>query len=187
MAPWLAATLAVLAACSRDEVGRKPAPAAPSSPPAPPPPETTPAAPPPVTAPEAPAPAAAAAPGETVELQLASVADTMTFDKPRLSVPTRARVHLTLKNGASNVTLLHNWVLVKPGTEASVAAAGLKLGQPAGYLDDHDTDVLAHTPLAKGGATAEVTFIAPAPGDYPYICTFPGHYLMMKGILTVTP
>jgi azurin len=78
-------------------------------------------------------------------------------------------------------------VLVKPGTEASVAAAGLKLGEAAGYFDVRDKDALAHTDLAKPGTTSEVTFDAPAPGDYPYICTFPGHYMMMKGVLTVTP
>ena len=50
-------------------------------------------------------------------------------------------------------TLPHNWVLVKPGTEASVAAAGLKLGEAAGYIDVRDHDMLAHTPLAKPGET----------------------------------
>jgi azurin len=34
--------------------------------------------------------------------------------------------------------------------------------------------------------TADVTFTAPAKGTYPYICTFPGHYQTMKGVMTVT-
>jgi azurin len=84
------------------------------------------------------------------------------------------------------MVLPHNWVLVKPGTEATVAAAGLKLGEAAGYIDVRDKDMLVHTDLAKAGDSTDVTFTAPAPGDYPYICTFPGHYLMMKGVLTVT-
>jgi uncharacterized cupredoxin-like copper-binding protein len=50
-----------------------------------------------------------------------------------------------------------------------------------------DKDALAHTPMAKPGESAEVTFNAPDPGTYPYICTVPGHYMMMKGVLTVTP
>jgi len=41
--------------------------------------------------------------------------------------------------------------------------------------------------LAKPGGNAEVTFQAPAAGKYPYICSFPGHYMVMKGTLTVTP
>jgi azurin len=127
-------------------------------------------------------------PAQHVEIQITSVANTMAFDKTKLSVPAGAEVHLTMKNNATMATLPHNWVLVKPGTEASVAASGLKLGEPAGYFDVRDKNALVHTPMAKPGETTEVTFTAPAePGDYPYICTFPGHYMMMKGVLTVTP
>jgi len=150
----------------------------------PPPAQTTAAAP---TPPPAPSASASAAPVPHVEIQLASVANTMAFDKTKLSVPTGAEVHLTLKNNATMATLPHNWLLVKPGTEASVAAAGLKLGEPAGYIDMRDKNMLVHTPLAKPGETVEVTFTAPDPGSYPYICSFPGHYMMMKGVLTVTP
>jgi len=136
------------------------------------------------------APSASAAPvkaAQHVELAVQSVANTMTFDKTALTVPTGAEVHLTLKSNSTMATLPHNWVLVKPGTEASVAAGGLKYGEPAGYINMADKDMLVHTPLAKPGETTEVTFTAPAPGAYPYICTVPGHYMMMKGVLTVTP
>jgi azurin len=122
-----------------------------------------------------------------VEIEIASVGNSMTFDKTALSVPTGAEVHLVLKNHATASTLPHNWNLVKPGTEASVALAGLKYGEPAGYFDVSDHDSLAHTPMAKPGESSEVTFTAPDPGKYPYICTVPGHYMMMKGVLTVTP
>jgi len=122
-----------------------------------------------------------------VELEISSIANTMTFDKTALTVPSGAEVHLVFKNAATMSTLPHNWVLVKPGTEASVAAAGLKRGEMAGYYEVSDHDALAHTPMAKPGESSEVTFTAPEPGKYPYICTVPGHYMMMKGELTVTP
>ena len=41
--------------------------------------------------------------------------------------------------------------------------------------------------MTEPGGAEEVTFDAPPPGQYPYICTDPGHYLVMKGTLTVTP
>jgi azurin len=150
---------------------------------------SAPPTPPPASAvvPAAPVPTASAKPAQRVEIEIASVANTMTFDKAKLSVPAGADVHLKIKNNSTMATLPHNWVLVKKGTEASVAAAGLKLGEPAGYVDIRDKDVLVHTPLAKPGETTDVEFTAPDPGDYPYICTVPGHYLMMKGVLTVTP
>jgi azurin len=159
------------AACSKGD-NQAPSTAAPTPPPAP-------------TA--APAPTETAKPAPKVELAIQSVANTMTFDKSALSVPTGAEVHLTMKNNSTMSTLPHNWVLVKKGTEANVAAAGLKYGEPAGYIDIRDSDMLVHTPLAKPGESTEVTFTAPEPGAYPYICTVPGHYMMMKGVLTVTP
>lgn len=150
--------------------------------------EVTPAAtataPPPATA------SASAAPAKVVphvELALQSVANTMGYDKTALTVPAGAEVHLVFKNNSTMATLPHNWVLVKPGTEASVAAGGLKYGEPAGYINMSDKDMIEHTPLAKPGETSELTFTAPAPGAYPYICTVPGHYMLMKGVLTVTP
>jgi azurin len=135
----------------------------------------------------APVPEPVVKPAQHVEIELSTVANTMTFDKKELTVPAGAEVHLVLKNHATMATLPHNWVLVKTGTEASVAAAGLKLGDQAGYIDMRDKDMLAHTPLSKPGENTEVTFTAPEPGTYPYICTVPGHYMLMKGVLTVTP
>jgi azurin len=181
-AAFLVLALAATAACSKaDDTSNKgntssmPPPTTATTeapkPPAPPP-----------TATEAPKPAA-----QHVELAIASVANTMAYDKTALTVPTGAEVHITFKNNSNMSTLPHNWVLVKPGTEASVAAAGLKMGEAAGYLDVRDKDVLFNTPFAKPGETVELTFTAPEPGKYPYICTVPGHYLMMKGVLTVTP
>jgi azurin len=124
--------------------------------------------------------------GDVVEIEIASVGDTMAFDKKTLTVPAGSTVHLVLKNHGTIAAMTHNWVLVKPGTEAKVAAAGLEKGPAGGYFAQTD-DVLAATPLAQPKADAEITFKAPEPGKYPYICTFPGHYVVMKGELTVTP
>jgi azurin len=172
-----AALVACAIGCGKEENKAAPPAASTAAPAAP-----TESAPPP-----APSASPAPKPAQKVEIQMESVANTMTFSKTALSVPTGAEVHLTLKNNATMATLPHNWVLVKPGTEASVAAAGLKLGEAAGYIDVRNHDTLVHTPLAKPGETTDVTFTAPEPGAYPYICTVPGHYMMMKGVLTVTP
>jgi azurin len=173
LAPLAAAT----ASCGKDDRQTGAAPAPPSAAMLPPP---VASAAPTASVPEKVAP--------HVEIQIASVANEMKFDKTALTVPAGAEVHLVLKDNATASTLSHNWVLVKTGTEASVAAAGLKRGEPAGYIDVVDRDMLAFTPLAKPGETAEVTFSAPSEaGTYPYICTMPGHYMLMKGLLTVTP
>lgn len=123
----------------------------------------------------------------TAELSLGTVGETMAYDQTALTVKSGQTVHLVLANHATSQAMRHNWVLVKPGTEADVANGGTAAGEGSGYLKQGDANVIASTPLSQPGGQVEVTFTAPAAGSYPYICTFPGHYTVMKGTLTVTP
>jgi azurin len=176
------AALVASTACNEASSGGE-TPTAPVPPPAPPPP---PSAPPSAAPNAAPSAAPSAATQEKVEIEIAAVGNTMTFDKTKLTVPAGALVHLKLKNPATMATLPHNWVLVVAGTQAKVAAEGLAKAPDAGYIVE-GPNVLAYTPLAPPGGNSEVTFTAPAAGNYPYICSVPGHYMQMKGVLTVTP
>jgi azurin len=45
------------------------------------------------------------------------------------------------------------------------------------------TDVLHHTKLLDGGKEETLDLTLTTPGDYPYICSFPGHALIMRGVL----
>ncbi len=122
----------------------------------------------------------------TLEENIATVGNTMAYDVTSFTVKAGQKVHVTLKNNGDNPAMTHNWVLVKPGKEASVATAGTEAGPAANYVKAGDADVLASTPIAQPGGTVEVTFTAPKePGSYPYICTFPGHYTTMKGTMSV--
>ncbi|HEY8549978.1 MAG TPA: plastocyanin/azurin family copper-binding protein, partial [Vicinamibacterales bacterium] len=48
--------------------------------------------------------------------------------------------------------------------------------------------VLVATRLVEPGQTVTLQFRAPSqPGQYPYVCTFPGHWRLMNGVLTITP
>ncbi len=134
------------------------------------------------------APSATASAGvenKTVELRVTAHAAAMAFEPTELTVPAGSTVHLVLEDEKPGA-LPHNWALVMPGTEAKVAAEGLKKGEEASYIAE-GPNLLAFTGLVQPGSTGEVTFKAPAAGKYPYICTYPGHYVMMKGVLTVTP
>ena len=137
------------------------------------------------TASSAAAPSSGASAEAAVEIQLETVGETMAYDKTTLTVPTGKKIHLTLKNNGHNALMPHNWVLVHTGTEAAVALAGVDK-KDDGYMVE-GPDLLAHTPLVLPQQSGDVTFTAPAPGDYPYICTVPGHYMLMKGVMTVTP
>ncbi len=123
----------------------------------------------------------------TAEIALGTVGETMAYDQTAFTVQAGQKVHVVLANHATSQAMKHNWVLVKPGAEADVANGGVAAGEGSGYLKQGDANVLAFTSLSQPGGQVEVTFVAPAAGSYPFICTFPGHYMMMKGTLTVTP
>jgi azurin len=58
-------------------------------------------------------------------------------------------------------------------------------GAAKNYVPDTD-DVLFHTALVLPDASDTIYFTAPAtPGDYDYLCSFPGHSALMKGLLRV--
>ena len=49
-------------------------------------------------------------------------------------------------------------------------------------------EVLAATPQVAPGRQFVLYLTVPEePGDYPYVCTYPGHGQIMRGVFTVTP
>ena len=46
-------------------------------------------------------------------------------------------------------------------------------------------DVIAATKLLGPGESETISFTAPEPGDYQFVCSFPGHFAMMRGIMVV--
>jgi azurin len=84
----------------------------------------------------------------------------------------------------------HNWVLVQPGAEEKVgAAAALMVSLPDG-ADHHYVpelpEVITHTRLLDPGKSTTIYFTAPkVPRRYPYLCSFPGHAQLMRGVLVV--
>ena len=121
----------------------------------------------------------------TTELNIETVGDTMAYNTTNLEAKAGSTVKLTLKNNATSPAMQHDWVLVQPGSEQEVSLAGITAGAAKDFIPE-SPKIIAHTKLTKPGETDTVTFTAPATaGDYPFICTFPGHYPMMKGVLKV--
>ncbi len=130
-----------------------------------------------------------AATGSTpdVELSIATDGDLLVFKPTELTCPTGTHVRLTFFHSGKYIRQEHDWVLTIPGAATAVAKAGVQAGESAGYLAPGDRRVLAATPLCGKGERVSVEFIAPAPGDYPFMCSYPGHDMFMHGILHVAP
>lgn len=97
-------------------------------------------------------------------------------------------VKLTTVSDYPKVAMAHNFVLLKADVDATKVANISARAVENEYIAPSMTDkMIAYTGLAGDGETVEVTFTAPeTPGEYEYICTFPGHYAAgMKGTLIV--
>ena len=107
------------------------------------------------------------------------------FDVEKLEVKAGSRVKLVFNN---NDDMLHNVVITRPGLGNAVGEAALKLnlnGPKLNYVPN-SPNVLYHTNILQPESSESIYFLAPAePGDYPFICSFPGHYSVMKGTLKV--
>jgi azurin len=114
--------------------------------------------------------------------------DQMQFDKKELTVKAGQTVTLTLKHSGTmaKAAMGHNWVLLAPGTDvATFAESAVAAGEENDYVPTEGNAVIAYTKLIGGGETATVEFTAPAAGSYEFICSFPGHWAMMRGTLIV--
>lgn len=97
-------------------------------------------------------------------------------------------VRLTAVSSMAKSEMAHNFVLLAAGVRPDSFVMAAAMARDNGYLPKaKQSDILAATALAGGGETVEVTFTAPKePGEYTYLCTFPGHFTGgMKGKLTV--
>jgi azurin len=131
----------------------------------------------------------ASTPGESVKLTVdtATGAEDFHYAQASLEAPAGAEITLRLNNLTDPADEVgHNWVLVKSGQEESVLANGIAAGDDNDWLDVDDPGIIAATRLIEGGQRDDVTFRAPEPGVYTYLCTFPEHFDGgMKGTLTV--
>ncbi len=111
----------------------------------------------------------------------------MQFDKREVVIKAGAKIRWTLNNPDD---MMHNLLIVAPGKIDEVAQMAIDLGlqgQEKGYVPESDW-VLYHTNLLPPHSSDVIYFVAPEePGDYPFVCTFPGHALIMRGIMKVTP
>jgi azurin len=120
---------------------------------------------------------------KTATISIKPVGNEMKFDTTRFEVKAGQEVRLIMDNIATIDMMKHNIVILNDSD--AISAVGQAAVSAPGYLPDHPA-IVAATPMADAGQKTEVTFNAPkTPGEYPFICTFPGHYLMMQGIMVV--
>ena len=107
------------------------------------------------------------------------------YSVDRIQVKAGSKVKLVFNN---NDDMTHNVVLVEPGAAREVGDKAYNMGLKGSQLHyiPESTKVLHHTNLIQPGGAETIYFIAPAkPGTYTYLCTYPGHAMVMQGVMTV--
>lgn len=121
--------------------------------------------------------------GEYPEVIIESDGDQMMYKQTEVAIKADTPTRVKMVNNATSPAMVHNVVIIKKGTGDEVGQAAVTISAEKNHVPEN-ANVLAATKLAQPGETTTVVVNLPA-GEYEYICTFPGHYVMMKGVLKV--
>ncbi|NBA87344.1 hypothetical protein GVN16_16335 [Emticicia sp. CRIBPO] len=123
----------------------------------------------------------------TYEVVIEALPSKMLFDKEVVTLPAGRPVTIVFNNPDE---MPHNLVIIKEGTlekvgKAADAMAIEKDGFERNFVPSIP-EVLYSTPLLNPGESRRISFTTPKePGEFTFVCTFPGHWSMMKGTIKV--
>ena len=79
----------------------------------------------------------------------------------------------------------HNLVVLKAGTDVEAFLKESNEAKATGYIPAGSEAVIANTKMLGGGDSDTIDVAFDGPGEYPFVCTFPPHGVMMRGVIVV--
>jgi len=127
-----------------------------------------------------------AAPPASQTVEIKTLTAQMRYDTPEFSVPPGTPLRIIFNNVDD---LPHNIVFCQPGTDVlAISMRQMEKPDDAVKRDwvPNDPAIFAHSRLVNPHDRQEIIFTVPEKkGTYPFVCTFPGHALTMKGLMKV--
>lgn len=120
-------------------------------------------------------------------VKIKAVREEMKFSSTEFTVKAGKMVEIVFENPDA---MQHNIVFGKPKTAELIGAAADKMitardAAERNYVPSVP-QIIAASPLVSPDQTFRLRFKVPLQtGDYPYLCTFPGHWRLMRGIMKV--
>ena len=116
--------------------------------------------------------------------------DQMQFNKKAFEIKAGDTIKLTLKHVGKlpKIAMGHNLVILQKGTNLAGWASKAMTAAATNYVPTDEASkkaVIAKTKVLGGGETDSVTFSIKEAGEYQYLCSFPGHFALMQGKITV--
>lgn len=120
-----------------------------------------------------------------------TVHEQLRFDTTKLEVQAGKQFEIIFEN---DDVMPHNLAIIPPGKHMEIGMAAMTMTpdkldkQGRAYLPAaFEKQILAATKLLEPGQTETIKMKAPGqPGEYEFVCTFPGHAVLMWGVLSVT-
>jgi azurin len=112
--------------------------------------------------------------------------DLMQYDKKEIEVKAGQTIKITLKNvgKAPKIAMGHNLVVLNKGADLNAWAMKAMTAKDTDYVPtdkEAKKSVLAHTKLLGPDESDSITFEIKEAGEYEYLCSFPGHFALMRG------
>ena len=110
--------------------------------------------------------------------------DQMQFNLKTIEVAVGSTVKINFKHigQMTKVTMGHNFILLKADVDIAAFATSAMSAKDSEFIPADKIDqIIAYTKLIGGGEETSIEFAAPAAGTYKFLCSFPGHYVMMQG------
>ncbi|HEY8750751.1 MAG TPA: plastocyanin/azurin family copper-binding protein [Tepidisphaeraceae bacterium] len=121
---------------------------------------------------------------------LRTLREQMQYDTRYFAVQAGKPVQVILQNDDA---MPHNLVITAPGALQEIAVAAGQMPPPddanskTAYIPQ-SPKVLQALSMVQPGESETLNFTAPTqPGQYDYVCTFPGHWVRMYGVMLVVP
>jgi azurin len=115
--------------------------------------------------------------------------DKMKYDMTAFEAKPGQKVSVTLTNigNTPKFSMGHNCVVLDRNVNVQNFLDAASMAASTDYVPKDFKGVLGHTKLLGPGESDTFEFSAPyIPGEYPFFCSFPGHYSQgTKGIMTV--
>lgn len=125
-------------------------------------------------------------------VDISCVPERMLFTKTKFVVGAGQPVKVVFTNPDATD---HNFVLVKPGALAEVGMAANEMARDprnanSDFVPREKSELILQSSgmigPSRGSRISVLRFEAPTePGIYPYVCTFPGHWVIMNGVMVV--
>lgn len=125
---------------------------------------------------------------EAVTVINLSAGDQMQFSEKEFLVKKGQEITLNFENKATlpKESMGHNVVILQKNTDKQSFANEAINAKNTDYIPQSLTSkIIAHTKLLGPGEKETIKFTIQEAGNYPFICSFPGHWGSMNGVITV--